>query len=43
MKTGLFVTFIFFLFGYANGQEEPEPDTTRIQMKEKLILIINHK
>ncbi|WP_430405517.1 outer membrane beta-barrel protein [Fluviicola sp.] len=40
MKTGLFVTFIFFLFGYANSQEEP--DTTRIKMKEKQILIINH-
>ena len=41
MKTGLFVTFIFFLFGYANGQEEP--DTTRIQLKEKLILIIKNE
>lgn len=40
MKTGLFVTFIFFLFGYAKAQEEP--DTTRIQLKEKLILIINN-
>lgn len=40
MKTGLFITFIFFLFGYANSQEDP--DTTRIQLKEKQILIINH-
>ena len=38
MRTGLFITFIFFLFGYANGQEEP--DTTRIRMKDKLILIV---
>ncbi|MGV3613018.1 MAG: outer membrane beta-barrel protein [Fluviicola sp.] len=41
MKTGLFITFIFFVFGYANSQEE-EADTTRIQLKEKLILIIKN-
>ncbi len=41
MKTGLFITFIFFLFGYANSQEE-EADTTRIKLKEKLILIIKN-
>lgn len=40
MRTGLFITFIFFLFGYANGQEDP--DTTTIRMKEKKILIIKN-
>lgn len=45
MRTGLFITFIFFVFGYSYSQNEKqeEPDTTRIQLKEKLILIIkNH-
>lgn len=45
MRTGLFITFIFFVFGYSYSQTEKqeEPDTTRIQLKEKLILIIkNH-
>lgn len=38
MKTGLFITFIFFLFGVSYGQEDP--DTTRIKLKEKQIIIV---
>lgn len=44
MKTGLFISFIFFIFGLSYGQEEKkeqEGDTTRIKLNGKQIIIIN--
>lgn len=41
MKTGLFITFIFFLIGASYGQEDP--DTTRIKLKEKQIIIVKNE
>ncbi|AEA43472.1 outer membrane beta-barrel protein [Fluviicola taffensis] len=38
MKTGLFITFIFFLFGYSFSQEDP--DTTSIKINKGKILIV---
>jgi hypothetical protein len=38
MKTGLFITFIFFLFGYSIAQEDP--DTTSIKLNKGKILIV---
>jgi hypothetical protein len=40
MKTGLFITFIFFLLGVRSyGQETP--DTTRIKLKDRTIIIVD--